>query len=232
MTGLPEPVVRFEAVARTFHPPAGPLPVLRGVDLELRAGEFAVLAGPSGSGKTTLLHLAALLDAPSAGRIRFDGRDTSGLDDAGRSRLRAEAIGLVFQQFHLLPGRSVLENVLFRFRYAPRPAAEARRRALEALERVGLAERADHPARLLSGGEMQRVAIARAAALPPRLLLADEPTGNLDAGASAGAVELLRGFAASGAAVLLATHNPALAAGAARVWDCGGGTVRPRGGGP
>lgn len=166
------------------------------------------IAGPSGAGKTTLLHLAALLDTPDCGQIAIEGRATHSLSEHERARLRATRIGMIFQRFHLLPNRTALDNVVFRFRYAPVPTAEARRCATAMLERVGLIHVAQTPARLLSGGEMQRVAIARALVLPPMLVLADEPTGNLDPDAAEQVIWLLKGARQEGAAVLLATHNP------------------------
>lgn len=204
------PVLELRGVTRTFASPRGPVNVLNGIALTVVAGEFVGLTGPSGSGKTTLLNIAGLLDRPSAGVVRIEGRDVSQLDEAAVDALRARRIGMVFQRFCLLMGRTVLENVLFRFRYAPVPDGNGRDLALRALEAVGLAPLADQSARLLSGGEMQRVAIARAVALPPALLLVDEPTGNLDT-ASAGAVmEGFRRLHARGITIVLATHNPAL----------------------
>ena len=221
------PLLELENVAKSYRTAAGELPVLRGVSLALAAGEFAALTGPSGSGKTTLLHLAGLLDRPGAGRIRLEGQDVSALGEATRSRLRALRCGMVFQHFHLLPHRTVRENVRFRFRYTGTPAREAERRTDEAIERVGLSERSAHPARLLSGGEMQRVAIARAVAISPALLLADEPTGNLDAAAAQAVMAQFVELARQGIAVLLATHNPALLVHCHRCWTLDGGRLRP-----
>lgn len=198
----------LEDVRKAFSAPSGAVEVLRGASLSLRAGEFGVLTGPSGSGKTTLLMVAGLLLGADSGRVRFEGRDVSGQSEAELADLRKRGVGMVFQKFGLLPHRSALENVRFRFRYLRRDGRETRRLALEALDRVGLADRAERPARLLSAGEMQRVAIARALALPPRLLLADEPTGNLDSDSAGRVMELFGELRRDGISILLATHNP------------------------
>ena len=173
-------------------------------------GGLGVLTGPSGSGKTTLLGVAGLLLTPDEGRVEFRGRETGGMDEKGRSALRASEIGMVFQKFCLLPRRNVLDNVLFRFRYARGGPSgrEAKRRAEEALARVGMADKAKRAAGVLSAGEMQRVAIARAIASGPSLLLADEPTGNLDEANAEGVMELFCELNRSGMGVLVVTHNP------------------------
>jgi len=202
-------VLRFARVGKSFETAGRRVVVLRNVSFEAGRGELIGIAGPSGAGKTTLLHLAALLDWPDHGRIEIEGQPADQLPERERARLRAERIGMIFQRFHLLPNRTALENVAFRFRYAPVPPAEARRRAADMLDRVGLARAAHTPARLLSGGEMQRVAIARALVRPPALLLADEPTGNLDPDAAAQVMALLEHACREGVTVVLATHNPA-----------------------
>ena len=201
------PVLSLRRVSRTFRTAGRVAEVLRDIDLDAHPGRLLAVAGPSGCGKTTLLHIAALLDAPDSGELTFDGMPVAGRNRDDMARLRRERIGMVFQRFHLLPHRSALENVAFRFRYTDVPAREARERAREALDSVGLSAVAQTPARLLSGGEMQRVAVARALALPPLLLLADEPTGNLDAGAARHVMDLLAGCRPLGIAVLIATHN-------------------------
>ena len=193
---------------KTFRAPAGAVEVLRGVSLALGAGEFGVITGPSGSGKTTLLMVAGLLQSADGGRVWFDGRDVSGLDERERADVRKRGVGMVFQKFCLLPHRSALDNVEFRFRYLERDARAARESSAAALERVGLAHKARQAARLLSAGEMQRVAIARALALPPQLLLADEPTGNLDPAAATRVMDLFRELNRAGTSILLVTHNP------------------------
>ena len=204
---LPERL-RLADVRKTFRAPAGAVEVLRGVSLTLGAGEFGVITGPSGSGKTTLLMVAGLLQPADAGQVWFDGRDVSGLDERERADVRKRGVGMVFQKFCLLPHRSALDNVEFRFRYLERDARSARESSAAALERVGLAHKARQAARLLSAGEMQRVAIARALALPPKLLLADEPTGNLDPASAARVMDLFRELNRAGMSILLVTHNP------------------------
>ncbi|HPT16401.1 MAG TPA: ABC transporter ATP-binding protein [Kiritimatiellia bacterium] len=204
---LPERL-RLADVRKTFRAPAGAVEVLRGVSLALGAGEFGVITGPSGSGKTTLLMVAGLLQTADAGQVWFDGRDVSGLDERERADVRKRGVGMVFQKFCLLPHRSALDNVEFRFRYLERDARAARESSAAALERVGLAHKARQAARLLSAGEMQRVAIARALALPPKLLLADEPTGNLDPASAARVMDLFRELNRAGTSILLVTHNP------------------------
>ena len=200
--------LRLADVRKTFRAPAGAVEVLRGVSLVLGAGEFGVITGPSGSGKTTLLMVAGLLQPADAGQVWFDGRDVSGLDERERADVRKRGVGMVFQKFCLLPHRSALDNVEFRFRYLERDARAARESSAAALERVGLAHKARQAARLLSAGEMQRVAIARALALPPQLLLADEPTGNLDPAAATRVMDLFRELNRAGTSLLLVTHKP------------------------
>ncbi len=198
----------LEQVRKEFRTAAGSVEVLRGVDLQLDAGDFGVITGPSGSGKTTLLMVAGLLMTPDSGRVELDGREVSSLDEHALAEIRKHGVGMVFQKFCLMPHRSALDNVQFRFRYMDTGAQEARERSEEALARVGLADKAKQAARLLSAGEMQRVAIARALALPPKLLLADEPTGNLDPDSGARVMELFRELNRDGMSMLLVTHNP------------------------
>lgn len=210
--------LRLEGVRKTFRGAAGPVEVLRGVDLSLGAGEFGVITGPSGSGKTTLLMVAGLLQPTDGGRVWFDEREVSGLGEGELAEIRKHGVGMVFQKFCLLPHRSALDNVLFRFRYLKHDVREARRLSEIALERVGLADKAKQAARLLSAGEMQRVAIARAVALPPKLLLADEPTGNLDPDSAARVMGLFRELNGAGMSILLVTHNAEWAAPGTTHW--------------
>jgi lipoprotein-releasing system ATP-binding protein len=205
--------LRLQGVQRIYRSEAGTLPVLRGVDLALAAGEIVALAAPSGAGKSTLLHIAGLLDRPDGGSIFVAGRDAGALSDGARTAIRRDTIGFVYQAHHLLAEFTALENVMLPQMIARRPRRAAAARALELLGVFGLGERAQHLPGKLSGGEQQRVAIARALANAPAVLLADEPTGNLDV-ATAGVVfeELLRVVRQQNVAALIATHNPDLAA--------------------
>ena len=200
---------------------------LRGVDLSLDAGDHLAVIGPSGSGKSTLLHVLGLIDHPDAGTYRYDGRETTELDQGARARLRNTELGIVFQSFHLLGDERALDNVALPLLYGGTPRRERRRRAAEALERVGLAERAGHRPSQLSGGERQRVAIARAIVRQPRLLLADEPTGNLDSETGAGILELFAGLNAAGIALLVITHDHEVARRAQRVLKMTDGLLQP-----
>ncbi|MFN5173341.1 MAG: ABC transporter ATP-binding protein [Holosporaceae bacterium] len=191
---------------------AGLVQVLRGVNLALYAGQTVALTGPSGSGKSTLLHLAGLLDKPSEGEVVVAGTSAAGLGDAGRTRLRRDAIGFVYQFHHLLPECSALENIMMPRLLAGVSATTARVEATEWLNRVGLSARADHRPSELSGGEQQRVAIARALANQPAILLADEPTGSLDSATAADIVTLIRTLCHQRqTAALIVTHNLDLA---------------------
>jgi lipoprotein-releasing system ATP-binding protein len=203
-----EPVLAVRGLTRIYAAGQGPLEVLRGVDLAVAPGEIVGLVGPSGSGKSSLLHAAGLLERPTAGEIRIEGRDCGALDDRARTRIRLQTIGFVYQFHHLLPEFSALDNVAMPVLMAGagRKVAEARARAL--LGQLGLSERLDHQPAQLSGGEQQRVAVARALANAPRLLLADEPTGNLDPATSQAVFEALHDLVRqTGVAALIATHN-------------------------
>jgi putative ABC transport system ATP-binding protein len=196
---------------------------LRGVDVAIDAGEMVAIMGPSGSGKSTLMHILGLLHAPDrnggpAPRLTFDGREMVGLDEGERTKIRANRMGFVFQDFNLVATMSALENVVLAADYAGVGGREAKRSALEALSVVGLAERAGHRPAELSGGEQQRVAIARALVNSPALVLADEPTGNLDTQMSAEVLHLLRAFNAEhGQTFILVTHDPEVAAACDRI---------------
>jgi len=209
---MSDPLV-LVAVHRTYRSEAGDLPILIGADLTLRAGEIVALVAPSGAGKSTLLHVAGLLDRPDAGSVMVGGVDAGSLPDSGRTAVRRDTIGFVYQFHHLLGEFTALENVVLPQMIAGRSRREAEVRAQTLLASLGLAERRAHLPGKLSGGEQQRVAIARALANGPKVLLADEPTGNLDV-ATAEAVfsELLATVRGQGVAALIATHNPALAA--------------------
>ena len=223
---MPNVVIRTRALARTYRRGAIAVPVLAAVDLEMAEGEWVAVRGPSGSGKSTLLNILGLLDRPDAGVYELAGEDVSDLGDTRRAELRNRRIGFVFQSFNLLPRTSALENVAapLLYRGIRRPARLARAR--EALERVGLADRADHDPTELSGGQLQRVAIARALVGEPALLLADEPTGNLDSRSGAEVLELFAALNRDGTTVLMITHDPTVAGRAQRRLVLDTGRVR------
>jgi lipoprotein-releasing system ATP-binding protein len=209
----PQPSVFLSRVERRYPQGEGFLHVLRGADLAIWPGEIVALVAPSGTGKSTLLHVAGLLEKPDAGEVYIAGEPTAELDDQGRTTLRRQEIGFVYQFHHLLPEFSALENVVMPQIIRGLPKRDARERARQLLGFLGLGERLDHRPGELSGGEQQRVAIARAVANAPRVLLADEPTGNLDP-ATAGHVfkTLMAIVRASRLGALIATHNLELAA--------------------
>ena len=205
-----EAVLELEAVTKVYGEEP-PVPALRGVSFSVRRGELVAIVGPSGSGKSTLLHVIGTLEQPTSGVLRIGGIEVAGLRDRELSLLRAREIGFVFQQFFLAEHATVLENVADGLLYAGVPAAERYRRADEALERVGLSERAKFKPPKLSGGERQRVAIARAVVGQPAVILADEPTGSLDSATGASIMGLIRGLNAGGATILMITHDAGLA---------------------
>lgn len=206
-------LLALQALCKTYQSGESELNVLKGVDLTLARGEIVALVAQSGSGKSTLLHLAGLLEKPDAGTVVIDGQNAGALNDAGRTALRRKQIGFVYQSHHLLAEFTALENVAIPQMIAGVPQAKANLRAMELLEKFGLAGRAQHFSGKLSGGEKQRVAIARALANRPSILLADEPTGNLDVATSNVVFEeFLRVVRSENTAALIATHNPDLAA--------------------
>ncbi|MFL4988164.1 MAG: ABC transporter ATP-binding protein [Microvirga sp.] len=213
MEGSPTPALHLAKVARRYRQGTGFLEILRDAELAIFPGEVVALVAPSGTGKSTLLHVAGLLEKPDRGEVFVNGAPTSAMDDIGRTRLRREEIGFVYQFHHLLPEFSALENVVMPQLIGGLAKPEARARASELLRFLGLAERLRHRPAELSGGEQQRVAIARAVANAPRLLLADEPTGNLDPQTASQVFSTLNAIVrASGLAALVATHNLDLAA--------------------
>jgi putative ABC transport system ATP-binding protein len=203
-------VLSVRKLTKTYRTAGEEIAVLRGVDFELAAGERVALSGESGSGKSTLLHLIAGLDAADSGSIRLNGEDVSGLSDAGRAALRRDRLGLVFQQFNLIPSLSVEDNLAFQSRIAGKHDAAWQG---ELIDRLGLAALLKRYPEQLSGGQQQRVAIGRALATKPMLLLADEPTGNLDEDTADGVLALTRDLVArTGCAFLMVTHSARLAA--------------------
>ncbi len=205
--------LQLAGVTRTFEQGGEKIEVLRGVDLAVYPGEVAALVGPSGSGKSTLLQIAGLLEHPTSGTVTLFGENCSGFGDAARTSVRRAKIGFVYQYHHLLPEFSALENVVIPQMIAGLSKSEAKVRATELLEMMGLGHRLDHRPARLSGGEQQRVAICRALANKPAVLLADEPTGNLDPETAEKVFqELLRLVRHENVGALIATHNPELAA--------------------
>ncbi|WP_116132559.1 ABC transporter ATP-binding protein [Tropicimonas sp. IMCC34043] len=224
-----EPVLGLRGIAKTYNRGTpGAVKVLSEVDLQVVAGEVVALVAPSGAGKSTLLHISGLLDTPDAGEVQLSGLRMTGMADSARTAARRREIGFVYQFHHLLPEFSAVENIMLPQLANSVPTAEARARAEELLELVGLQARAAHRPAQLSGGEQQRVAFCRALANRPRLLLADEPTGNLDPGTSETVFGVLVGLVReTGLAALIATHNTQLAARMDRVVRLEAGRIVP-----
>lgn len=200
------PVMRLTGLARSF-PGTPPVEALKPTDLTIKRGDYLSIVGPSGSGKSTLLHLMGLLDRPTDGSYHLDGIDTGSLSDAQRTGLRGQKIGFVFQSFHLLDHRTVLENVILAQLYNRIKRSERKERALRALDQVGLSHRLNFTPLTLSGGEKQRAAIARALVSEPSILLADEPTGNLDSVTSESVLTLFDELHADGLTLAVITHD-------------------------
>ena len=203
-----DPLIRLQGISRIFHTDEVETHALSRVDLEIRAGEYVAVCGPSGCGKTSLLSILGLLDSPSEGSYVLAGEPVSTLNAAQRARVRARAIGFVFQAFNLIGDLTVYQNVELPLRYRGLGAAERGAAAHEALERVGLLHRLHHYPAQLSGGQQQRVAVARAVAGKPLVILADEPTGNLDSANGAAVMALLGELQAGGATLVVVTHDP------------------------
>jgi ABC-type lipoprotein export system ATPase subunit len=214
-SALRPPIIELNGIGRRFGNDP-PLDALVGVNLEVRDGEWLAIAGPSGSGKSTLLNIMGLLDVQTSGGYWFEGMDVSLLRDSQRAGLRSRAIGFVFQSFHLIAHRTVLENVMLSEVYRKGPRRDRMERAAAALARVGLSARADYLPTRLSGGERQRVAIARAIMGSPRVLLCDEPTGNIDSAMTASILDLFADLNRAGLTIITITHDSDVAARANR----------------
>ncbi|APX97621.1 ABC transporter ATP-binding protein [Natronorubrum daqingense] len=223
-TGDSGSAVSLENVHKTYHL-GEPVHALDGVSLEIPRGSYTAIMGPSGSGKSTLMNLVGCLDTPTSGTVVVDGRDVGGLSDAERTTLRGTTVGFVFQTFNLMPRLSALENVAMPQLFRNVGRAERRERASTLLERVGLADRADHHPNELSGGQRQRVALARALVNEPELVLADEPTGNLDTETGANVLELFAEFHEAGTTMVVVTHERHVATHAERIVHLLDGTL-------
>lgn len=213
-----KPVLKLENISKTFHQGGEPLNVLKNISLEVKKGEMVALVGPSGCGKSTLMHIAGLLENPGSGDVVIDGVIASELGDSGRTKMRREKIGFVYQYHHLMAEFSALENIIMPQIIAGESYKNAEKRARKLLKDLGLAEREKHIPAELSGGEQQRVAIARALANSPSILLADEPTGNLDPDTADSVFALLLSLVKnSHLSLLMVTHNPEIAKKCSRI---------------
>ena len=210
-------VLELEDVTKAYQAGEVVVAALRGVSFGVDEGEFVAIMGESGSGKTTLLGILGCLDRPTTGSYKLVGEEMTHLSESRRARLRGERIGFIFQAYNLLPRTTAAKNVELPLVYAGVPARERRRRVLEALAAVGLAERVDHQPNQLSGGQQQRVAIARALVTSPSVLLADEPTGNLDSASAEEVLELLERVHADGSTIVMVTHSNDVAQRASRI---------------
>ena len=218
-------MIELKQIEKSYRRGAEEVRALRGVDLSIAAGELLAIIGPSGAGKTTLLHILGCLDQPTRGEVLFDGVNTSNMPESELVQLRREKIGFVFQQFYLIPGLSVFDNIALPLLFSKKQASRSKILALA--EMVGLEHRLDHAPAQLSGGEMQRAAIARGLVNDPEVLLADEPTGNLDSENSDKIYALLRSLSQNGLATVMITHNTELAARAQRTVQIRDGLVHP-----
>jgi putative ABC transport system ATP-binding protein len=223
----PEPaLIELAGIERVFRLGDSEVHALHELDLTIAAGEYVAVMGPSGSGKSTLLNLLGLLDRPTAGTYRLEGRDVTTLTPQEQAQVRSRRIGFVFQSFHLVPRLTAAENIALPLMLAGVPAAERTPRVTQALADYGLADRADHRPDQLSGGQRQRVAIARATIMRPALILADEPTGNLDRATGEEVVRLLEALNAQGVTLVVVTHDAALGRRARRRIEMEDGMIR------
>ena len=216
-TGTARPVIELSDVHKVYRTGALEVAALRGISARIDEGEYVAVMGPSGSGKSTLMHIIGCLDVPTAGSYRLAGDDVGSLSEAQLAEIRNRQVGFVFQQFNLLPSLSACRNVELPLMYSGTDRTQRRSRALQALERVGLADRVEHRPGELSGGQQQRVAMARALVGDPALILADEPTGNLDSAATADLLSLLDELHSHGRTIVMITHEPDVAGRASRV---------------
>ncbi|CAJ1004087.1 MULTISPECIES: ABC transporter ATP-binding protein [Bacillales] len=210
-------MLHVEGLTKSYKTGESVLPILKGVSLTVEKGEFVAIMGPSGSGKSTFMNMLGCLDRPDSGTYTLDGIEVSKLSDKQLAQVRNQKIGFVFQSFNLLPRSTALHNVELPMMYAGVGRSERRKRALEALERVGLAERVHHKPTQLSGGQRQRVAIARALVNRPSILLADEPTGNLDSRSGTEIMAMFQELHSQGVTIILVTHEPDIAQHAERI---------------
>lgn len=211
------PLIAIKNLTKTYWNGDVPIPAVRGVSLEIANGEFVALMGPSGSGKSTLMNLLAFLDAPSSGEYRFNGVNIVEFNEDYRAELRNAVLGFVFQQFHLLPRTSALDNVALPLLYAGKNKRVARERAFTMLQKVGLENRVYHNPNELSGGQQQRVSIARALVNNPKVIFCDEPTGNLDSKTSVEIMKIFQKLHSEGTSIIMVTHEPDMAEYAGRV---------------
>ncbi|HEY7790183.1 MAG TPA: ABC transporter ATP-binding protein [Vicinamibacterales bacterium] len=208
MTASADTLIKLDSITKVFYTDEVETHALAGVHLDVKKGEYVSIAGPSGCGKSTLLSILGLLDTPTDGRYFLNGRTVADLPASERARIRNREIGFIFQSFNLIGDLTVFENVELPLTYRGMKSAERRKRAEEALERVGMAHRAKHLPSQLSGGQQQRVAVARAVAGEPLILLADEPTGNLDSRSGEAVMDLMRELHRAGATICMVTHDP------------------------
>jgi putative ABC transport system ATP-binding protein len=219
------PIIRMRAIRKVYETGRVKVEALKGIDLEIRPGEFAAIVGPSGSGKSTLMNLIGCLDTPTGGDYFLGGEPVAGLSRDALADVRNRRVGFVFQSFNLLPQISAVENIELPMLFGGIPPKERRRRAEELLARVGLSERAEHRPTELSGGQMQRVAIARALAMEPDILLADEPTGNLDTHSGSDIMSLFSDLWKQGRTLVVITHDMSLARRTGRIVEMRDGDI-------